>query len=173
MKSFAEDVYYSSIEYGPQDVRTSLGYFNLAKVFQNQGALVESKAFMRKVVSIWLNALIELVIKQTTDSFIPVVMSQVYEVVDMLIDIRNTFTSAPSEISNSMTAEVELAIGLALIHVNNSTNNNSIIGRNDNHSEAMEYLFRAREGYKSINNGDSSKYDIVDIANAAEEMLSL
>lgn len=29
---FARDVYYCSLEYGPTDVRTSLGYFNLCKV---------------------------------------------------------------------------------------------------------------------------------------------
>jgi hypothetical protein len=32
LRAFAEDVYYCSLEYGPQDARTSLGYYNLAKV---------------------------------------------------------------------------------------------------------------------------------------------
>lgn len=32
----AEDVYYCSVEYGPEDVRTSLGYYNMAKVFSTQ-----------------------------------------------------------------------------------------------------------------------------------------
>ena len=34
--AFSEDMYYCSLEYGPQDLRTSLGYYNLAKVFQNK-----------------------------------------------------------------------------------------------------------------------------------------
>ncbi|KAF6258416.1 subunit of axonemal inner dynein [Scenedesmus sp. NREL 46B-D3] len=32
LRAFAEDVYCCSLEYGPQDARTSLGYYNLAKV---------------------------------------------------------------------------------------------------------------------------------------------
>lgn len=33
----AEDVYYCSLEYGPQDAHTSLGYYNIAKVLQSTG----------------------------------------------------------------------------------------------------------------------------------------
>lgn len=36
LKAFAEDLYYFSLEYGPSDVRTTLGYYNLGKVFQTQ-----------------------------------------------------------------------------------------------------------------------------------------
>jgi hypothetical protein len=31
LSAFAEDVYYCSLEYGPEDPRTSLGYYNLNK----------------------------------------------------------------------------------------------------------------------------------------------
>ena len=34
LQSFAQDAYQCSLAYGPQDVRTSLAYYNLAKVFQ-------------------------------------------------------------------------------------------------------------------------------------------
>jgi hypothetical protein len=37
LQAFAEDVYYCSLEYGPQDAHTSLGYYNLAKVLQSTG----------------------------------------------------------------------------------------------------------------------------------------
>lgn len=33
LAAFSEDVYYCSLEYGPEDVRTSLGYYNMGKVF--------------------------------------------------------------------------------------------------------------------------------------------
>lgn len=39
LQSFAEDVYYCSLEYGTQDTRTSLGFYNLGKVFQTMGEL--------------------------------------------------------------------------------------------------------------------------------------
>jgi hypothetical protein len=32
LSAFAEDAYYCSLEYGPEDPRTSLGYYNLNKV---------------------------------------------------------------------------------------------------------------------------------------------
>ncbi len=32
LHAFAEDVYYCSVEYGAEDVRTSLGYYNMGKV---------------------------------------------------------------------------------------------------------------------------------------------
>lgn len=38
-QAFAEDVYYCALEYGAEDIRTSLGYYNLAKVFQSQGEM--------------------------------------------------------------------------------------------------------------------------------------
>lgn len=198
MKSFAEDVYYSSIEYGPEDVRTSLGYFNLAKVFQSQGAMIESKAFMKKVVNIWLTALVKLVITDNippenhivkgnlstgdrtiggtrTSSEFPLVMSQVYEVVDMLIDIRNTFASSPSVDDESRDiAEVELTIGLALIHVNSSNTGSN----GSNISEAMDYIMRAKETFKSCDINDRGKRfgkddmcDIDYIADMAEKLL--
>ncbi len=32
LSAFAEDVYYCAHEYGPEDARTSLGYYNMGKV---------------------------------------------------------------------------------------------------------------------------------------------
>ena len=32
LHAFAEDVYYCSLEFGPEDARTSLGYYNMGKV---------------------------------------------------------------------------------------------------------------------------------------------
>lgn len=42
LSAFSEDVYYCSLEYGPEDVRTSLGYYNMGKVF---GAKVGAHTF--------------------------------------------------------------------------------------------------------------------------------
>jgi hypothetical protein len=39
LQAFAEDVYHCSLEHGPQDAATSLGYHNLAKVLQSTGDL--------------------------------------------------------------------------------------------------------------------------------------
>lgn len=39
LQAFAQDAYQCSLAYGPQDVRTSLAYYNLAKVFQGMQEL--------------------------------------------------------------------------------------------------------------------------------------
>ena len=193
MKSFAEDVYYSSIEYGPEDVRTSLGYFNLAKVFQSHGAMTESRSFMRMVVTIWLTALVDLVGVGPSDGSaevepLPVAMNQVYEVVDMLIDIRNTFIAKPppqapqdaepAASRNSAIAEVELTIALALIHVKSNSAAGAAAGAATSDAEISSHLRRAREAYASVGAGGEaaavtpSQYDILAIADAAEALVA-
>lgn len=57
LKAFAEDLYYFSLEYGPSDMRTTLGYYNLGKVFQTQGNLGRCLACYDMVVTIWSGAL--------------------------------------------------------------------------------------------------------------------
>jgi len=45
LSSFAEDVYYCSLEYGPEDPRTSLGFYNMGKVWKGaRGVLVSLEA---------------------------------------------------------------------------------------------------------------------------------
>jgi hypothetical protein len=56
VQAFAEDVYYCSLEYGPQDLRTSLGYYNLAKVFESQKDLEKCLACHEQVIHIWGSA---------------------------------------------------------------------------------------------------------------------
>ena len=92
-------------------------------------------------------------------------MSQVYEVVDMLIDIRNTFEVG----AHGSAAEVELAIALALMHVSSSTvaDGGGAAGGRD---EVLGYIQRAREVY-AAGGGTGSEYDITGIADAAQALL--
>ena len=57
LEAFATDVYCCAQEYGPLDVRTSLGYYNLGKVFQATEHGDESAANFAVVSQIWLSAL--------------------------------------------------------------------------------------------------------------------
>jgi tetratricopeptide (TPR) repeat protein len=58
LQAFAEDVHNCSLDYGPEDVRTSLGYFNLARVFSNTGDDARCHELCKIVVSIWLACLV-------------------------------------------------------------------------------------------------------------------
>ena len=62
LAAFAEDVYYCALEHGPEDVRTSLGYYNLSKVFKADGDTEKALSCNDHVVRIWLRALTTLVL---------------------------------------------------------------------------------------------------------------
>jgi hypothetical protein len=59
LEAFAVDVYCCSQEYGPLDARTSLGFYNLGKVFQACGEAEKAVANFAVVVKIWLNVLVQ------------------------------------------------------------------------------------------------------------------
>ncbi|MEW5317231.1 MAG: hypothetical protein WDW38_008548 [Sanguina aurantia] len=89
-----EDVYYCSLEYGPEDVRTSLGYYNMGKVFGAKLEQDKASSCDDQVVRIWSNALCMVVLGLGPDrmpmsepSQLPVGRLQLMEVVDMLLDI--------------------------------------------------------------------------------------
>jgi tetratricopeptide (TPR) repeat protein len=62
LEAFAVDVYCCSQEYGPLDARTSLGFYNLGKVFQACGEAEKAVANFAVVVNIWLNVLMQCVL---------------------------------------------------------------------------------------------------------------
>lgn len=93
LQAFAEDVYYCALEYGADDIRTSLGYYNLAKVFQSQGEMDKCLACNDHVVENWNRQLLRTVLGKTKPGeeekpeTMPLGRMQLMEVVDMLQDI--------------------------------------------------------------------------------------
>lgn len=99
LNAFAEDVYYCSMEYGTEDARTAVGYYNMGKVFQNRDDNIRATACSDRVVAIWSAALCKAVlgvIQNSEDGSmesapqgepLPVGRLQLMEVVDMLVDI--------------------------------------------------------------------------------------
>ena len=70
-------------------MRTSLGYYNLSKVFQSRGQMAKSLAFNDMVMNIWSSALHTLVLgeeptTQANHTNLPIGRSQLLEVVAML-----------------------------------------------------------------------------------------
>lgn len=51
LHSFAQDTYHCSLAYGPLDVRTSLAYYNLAKVFEGMDEADKTLACCDQVLS--------------------------------------------------------------------------------------------------------------------------
>mmetsp|Transcript_16876 Transcript_16876/g.57648 ORF Transcript_16876/g.57648 Transcript_16876/m.57648 type:complete len:353 (+) Transcript_16876:279-1337(+) len=124
LSAFAEDVYFCALEYGPEDVRTSLGYYNLSKVFQSIGEEDKCLACNKQVVDIWLSIMCA---KKSPDSAVfcrhiekvstelPLGAGQLLEVVDMLNDIA-TFRADCLGVKHDSVADAKLASGLVLLY---------------------------------------------------------
>ncbi|KAG2484101.1 hypothetical protein HYH03_017053 [Edaphochlamys debaryana] len=125
LHAFAEDVYYCSLEYGPEDVRTSLGYYNLGKVFQSSGDLDKAASCNDQVVAIWAAALNAVVLGLVDEGgsrplapggALPVGRLQLMEVVDMLGDIARSRAAALGS-GHVTVGEAHLVTALALIQL--------------------------------------------------------
>lgn len=53
LQAFATDIYYSSLEYGPENIRSAPSYFHMGRVFQSHHKSDRTTAFYKKVVSIY------------------------------------------------------------------------------------------------------------------------
>ncbi|CAD7698447.1 unnamed protein product, partial [Ostreobium quekettii] len=116
LQAFAKDVYHCSLEYGTDEPRTSLGYYNLGKVFQAAGRLERALACFDRVVEIWVISLRLAVLEESDErKDLPVNRSQLMEVVDMLQDIAGLMAASPSR--RLCTADAHAATAMALLHI--------------------------------------------------------
>ena len=123
LQSFAEDVYYCSLEYGTQDVRTSLGFYNLGKVFQSKGEMEKCGRCCEQVLDIWLNALTDTVLGEggpDDGGRMPISEAQLAEVIEMLHDILDIFTRRFGP-NHNRNADIHFSLGLAFIHLGDNS----------------------------------------------------
>lgn len=128
LTAFAEDVYYCSIEYGTEDARSAVGYYNMGKVLQNQGDYAKAAACSDRVIDIWSAALCRAVLgivqSQEDGSLeaspgsepLPVGRLQLMEVVDMVMDICRTRQMTLGQ-SHPLVGDACLVCTLALIQL--------------------------------------------------------
>mmetsp|Transcript_56353 Transcript_56353/g.132101 ORF Transcript_56353/g.132101 Transcript_56353/m.132101 type:complete len:363 (-) Transcript_56353:201-1289(-) len=53
LQAFATDIYYSSRDYGPENIRSAPSYFHMGRVFQSHQKLDRAAAFYTKVIDIY------------------------------------------------------------------------------------------------------------------------
>ncbi|KAL6765932.1 subunit of axonemal inner dynein [Haematococcus lacustris] len=125
--AFAEDVYYCAVEYGPEDPRTTLGFYNMGKVHQNRGDTTKSLACTNMVVKVWSAVLCKVVLgmsvtqdglvaEQSAPAELPVGRLQLMEVVDMLLDIGRVRLSLHGS-GHSSVADAHFVTALALVQL--------------------------------------------------------
>jgi len=124
LEAFAEDVYYCSLEHGPNDVRTSLGYYNLGKVFQSLGQAEQCLACNDQSVTIWVDTLRSVVLghesvlapRAAARESLPLNDLQLLEVMDMLRDIKATHQELLGE-SHPRAGDLHFVLGLCLMYL--------------------------------------------------------
>ena len=121
LRSFAEDAYYCAMEHGPEDLTTSVCYFNIGKVFLAQGERVNALACNRKVMAIWLCNLCYIVLDELPaaprleepSKAMPLSAGRLREGVEMLDQIGQQLllVMGPTHLG---LGDADLAIGLTL-----------------------------------------------------------
>ncbi|KAG1658769.1 hypothetical protein FOA52_001312 [Chlamydomonas sp. UWO 241] len=158
LNAFAEDVYYCSLEHGPEDVRSSVGYYNMGRVFAATDDAMKATACNDMVAQVWHAALCRVVLgvamspegamEQAPPAELPIGRLQLMEVVDMLMDIGRARSGALGP-SHTTVGDMCFVTALALIQLEEG-------------DRAAEQLETAR---RLLPDSDLQRIRLVDMAN--------
>uniref|UniRef100_A0A7S1CK24 MalT-like TPR region domain-containing protein n=1 Tax=Bicosoecida sp. CB-2014 TaxID=1486930 RepID=A0A7S1CK24_9STRA len=88
LKELAVDIYYSSLEFGPEHVDTAAGYYHMATIFYTQNKIENALAFYDKVVDIWYKFLVS--VRSNSEEIDAMSEAQLAEAMAMLRSIGAT-----------------------------------------------------------------------------------
>lgn len=131
LRQLANDVYYSSLEIGPEHVDTAGGYFHMANIFYQQNRVESALAFYDKVVDIWYKFLAS--VRNQQDEIDVVGEAQLAEAMEMLKQILRTREKYLGA-THIATGEAQYTLGL--LHL--------FVGAND---ESQSRISQAAEIY--------------------------
>eukprot|EP00744_Colponema_vietnamica_P000725 GILI01001269.1.p1 GENE.GILI01001269.1~~GILI01001269.1.p1 ORF type:complete len:369 (+),score=64.79 GILI01001269.1:77-1183(+) len=138
LRSLASDVYFSSLEAGPEHISTAASYYHMANVFHSQSKNDQALAFFDKVEAIWYKFLTE--IAETRTVVLTEVQSEeAVEILRHILEFRQKFMG-PDHIACAQTLYT-----LALLH--RFTQDLGV---------ALEYLRKALPVFESIYGVDHS-----------------
>ena len=112
LQELAKDIYCSSLEFGPEHVNTSGGYFCMASVFYSQHRIENALAFYDKVVDIWFKFLsAQRVGGGGTVALSPSQLAEAREMLTLILGTRSKLLGA----HHIATGEAKFTLGL--LHV--------------------------------------------------------
>lgn len=88
LKELAVDIYYSSLEFGPEHVDTAAGYYHMATIFYSENKIENALAFYDKVVDIWYKFLVS--VRNSSEEIDALSEAQLAEAMAMLRSISST-----------------------------------------------------------------------------------
>lgn len=122
----AQDIYYSSLDHGPEHISVTGGYFQLGNVFHKQGRIEQVTTVFDKIVNIWKTAL-----KAHQDPLDEAQQAEAVQMLSTIFSYRNSYITAPTSV-----AEVNFVLGRLY----------NAYGHLD---KAKEYAAKALEVYES------------------------
>ena len=112
LKQLAHDVYFSSLEVGPEHVDTAAGYFHMANIFSTQNKVENGLAFYDKVVDIWYKFLAN--VRSNAQDIDVLGEAQIAEAMDML---KNVWQIREKFLGNEHIATGESRFTLGLLYL--------------------------------------------------------
>ena len=88
LRQLANDIYYSSLEIGPEHVDTSAGYYHMANIFYAQNRVEHALAFYDKVVDVWYKFLAS--VRNNAEEIDVLGEAQLAEAMEMLREVTRT-----------------------------------------------------------------------------------
>jgi len=166
LNAFATDIYHSSLEFGPENIRSSPSYFHMGRVFQSHHKSDRAASFYAKVVEIytsflesWLNSESETQeigvtgIGAAAPENFEISAVEVEEAIEIIKHISE-YREKRGEDDQSERAKTETAEGrytLGLLHMYTADNPSaSFAERSADHSSARDCLVSALEAFLSI-----------------------
>ncbi|KAJ8608269.1 hypothetical protein CTAYLR_007267 [Chrysophaeum taylorii] len=116
LAELSHDIYFSSLEMGPEHIETSVGYYHIASVFYAQHKIENALAFYDKVVDIWYRFL--LAARRDTNLVDSVSESQLSQAGDMLDHVLRTRAKLLGD-THIATGEAKYTVGLLHLVANN------------------------------------------------------
>ncbi|KAJ3403520.1 Zinc finger MYND domain-containing protein 12, partial [Chytridiales sp. JEL 0842] len=101
LMQLAQDIYYSSLDKGPDHISVSGGYFQLGNVFHKQGRLDHVIAVFDKVVAIWKTA-----VKSNDEMLDEAQQAEAIQMLTTIYSFRVSYIPAPTS-----AAEVNFVLG--------------------------------------------------------------
>ncbi|KAJ1557785.1 Zinc finger MYND domain-containing protein 12, partial [Nowakowskiella sp. JEL0078] len=102
LKQLSQDIFYSSLSHGPENIGTTGGYFQLGCVFQKQEKFENVTAIFDKILMIWKDAL-----RQQNIFLDEAQQAEAVQMLNAILDYRNQQSKSPSGC-----AEVRFVLGL-------------------------------------------------------------
>ncbi|KAI9328727.1 hypothetical protein BDR26DRAFT_873687 [Obelidium mucronatum] len=126
LAQLAQDIYYASLEKGPENILVLGGFFQLGNVFHKQGKLEQVTTVFDKVVSIWKAAL-----KANVEVLDEAQQAEAVQMLTTIYSYRTNYMTSP-------TGPAEVNFTLGQLHF--------IYGRSE---KAKEYAAKALEVYEA------------------------